>query len=77
MLEGRGEEQADTGPGWWVPAPVSPGCHPSRCCLGEHPLHAAHPTRLRDEPEQGSWSRAPRAELRLGAATEEPRSQSQ
>lgn len=50
-------------------APVCPGCHPSRCCLGEHPLHAAHPTRLRDEPEQGSWSRAPRAELRLGAAT--------
>lgn len=37
MLEGRGEEQTDTGPGWRVPAPVSPGSHPSRCCL-EEPL---------------------------------------
>lgn len=33
------------------------------------PLPAAHPTRLRDEPEQDGWSRAPSAELRLGAAT--------
>lgn len=37
MLEGRGEEQADTGPGWRVPAPVSPGSHPSHCCLEEPP----------------------------------------
>ena len=32
MLEGRGEE-ADTGPGWRVLAPVSPGCHPSHSRL--------------------------------------------
>lgn len=33
MLEGRGEEKADTGPGWRALAPVSPGCHPSRSRL--------------------------------------------